>query len=735
MAINILSGNLNVYGNAGNFETDPSTWGFGSSTNWLISRNSDYQTKGIHSLEARVHGPGFNFDGVVNTQVIARFEVAVGKKYLIKVNLFTYTSDPIADDDVVVRLGTTAAGLVSITYTQQSTVDGIKSAPGSNSFHQLETRVEGNTTGFINIYIQMVADGLRDAIGGGLLYADEFEIFEYEEVEDPEPECDLAINVGGSVVVNETALAEGDGSIDVAITGGEAPFEYSKDGGETWQSSNQFTGLSQGVYDVRVREQANPDCNDQHFFHVENDGAGFDFTTSVTHETISGANNGQISVTVTGDQAPFEYSKNGGDTWQLSNVFNSLAPGTYQIAVRDALGFVITKSVTVNAGIIIFDKVFWSRNPIHYQRTAPGGWGALENFRIYNEVRIASDVLMRMSLPPEADGKVNFQVRQAFRNALQAIPPASVSSVITKLTDRIKFFTHNTGNIQEDEVAPESTTQSNPNLVLLGGIDKFRWPSINYFSQYLPNNKKFLTWAPLEKYVTRNQEDYLNFWVYNLSFTSLKLQIKAYYDDATDQTVITKSISGIAYGDLYRIPAGAVNAGAVSINEEKNLVKYELTLLNQSDAAISETRTYVIEEAHPRERFFMFLNSLGSEEVLRFTGQTEREARITGDQIQKHLPYNYAAADGEMQSAMKTITDSSSISTGYFKGTFAKYWQEYMKEFMLSRQVYELIGTQRKPVMVMPGTLQYFISQDYEHYARFEIMDVYQDENFTPSNI
>jgi hypothetical protein len=142
-----------------------------------------------------------------------------------------------------------------------------------------------------------------------------------------------------------------------------------------------------------------------------------------------------------------------------------------------------------------------------------------------------------------------------------------------------------------------------------------------------------------------------------------------------------------------------------------------------------------VQPTNLRQRFFMFLNSLGSFEVLRFTGISEIDANMQGEMIQKHLPFNYDALGGEMAAGYKTFIDKSEISTGFFANNYGKQWQEYMKEFMLSRQVYELIGNTRKPVIVMPGNLKYFISQDYEHYARFEIMDVYQDENFTPADI
>ena len=55
-----------------------------------------------------------------------------------------------------------------------------------------------------------------------------------------------------------------------------------------------------------------------------------------TNETAAAANDGTVTVTATGGVAPLNYSKDGGTTWQVSNVFNGLADGSYTIKVRDA---------------------------------------------------------------------------------------------------------------------------------------------------------------------------------------------------------------------------------------------------------------------------------------------------------------------------------------------------------------------------------------------------------------
>lgn len=57
---------------------------------------------------------------------------------------------------------------------------------------------------------------------------------------------------------------------------------------------------------------------------------------SKTNETANNADNGTITVNATTSNGPLEYAIDGG-SFQLSNVFNGLAPGNHNIVVRDSL--------------------------------------------------------------------------------------------------------------------------------------------------------------------------------------------------------------------------------------------------------------------------------------------------------------------------------------------------------------------------------------------------------------
>ncbi|MCC6727220.1 MAG: proprotein convertase P-domain-containing protein [Saprospiraceae bacterium] len=100
-------------------------------------------------------------------------------------------------------------------------------------------------------------------------------------------------------------------------------------------------------------------------------------TAAVTQPiNCAGANNGQITVSANGGNAPLQYSLNGG-AYQNSNVFGGLAPGVYSIEVKDATGFVIsTNQVEITAPTAISASASVNSDVITV--TASGGTGSLQ---------------------------------------------------------------------------------------------------------------------------------------------------------------------------------------------------------------------------------------------------------------------------------------------------------------------------------------------------------------------
>lgn len=133
------------------------------------------------------------------------------------------------------------------------------------------------------------------------------------------------------------------GTITVTVTSGTGPYEYSINGGTTYQSSNIFNNVVPGTYNVTARTVGStcPATPQQVVVSLVNTLA---MTVAKVDATCTG---GSITVTATAGSQPYQYSINGGTTYQSSNTFTGLAAGTYNVMVKDAANCTRSQQVTL----------------------------------------------------------------------------------------------------------------------------------------------------------------------------------------------------------------------------------------------------------------------------------------------------------------------------------------------------------------------------------------------------
>ena len=142
---------------------------------------------------------------------------------------------------------------------------------------------------------------------------------------------------------SNTSTCVTDGSIQVNVTGGVAPFTYSKDNGVTFQSGNTFTGLAAGNYVIVVKDSKN--CTGT--LNVTINLNPITVTSSVVNAGDCVSSNGKITLFRTGGVGPYTYSIDG-NTYQSSPLFTNLAPGTYDGYVKDS-----KTCIGVMSGIVV----------------------------------------------------------------------------------------------------------------------------------------------------------------------------------------------------------------------------------------------------------------------------------------------------------------------------------------------------------------------------------------------
>jgi guanyl-specific ribonuclease Sa len=134
-----------------------------------------------------------------------------------------------------------------------------------------------------------------------------------------------------------------DGSITINATGGQAPYVYSVDNGVTYLSSNVFSNLVPGTFNITVKDSNN--CTSSVTAAI-GEPALLSMMPAVT-KPIDCISDTVATLTATGGTAPYTYSKDG-FTFVQSNVFDNLAAGTYTTFVKDANGCINQKFIVIS---------------------------------------------------------------------------------------------------------------------------------------------------------------------------------------------------------------------------------------------------------------------------------------------------------------------------------------------------------------------------------------------------
>ena len=142
---------------------------------------------------------------------------------------------------------------------------------------------------------------------------------------------------------SNTSACVNDGTIQVVVAGGVAPYSYSLNGGPS-QGSNNFTGLAAGNYVATVTDSRGCTGTVNVTINVNNISVTFYKTDAPTC-----AGTGSVTLYRAGGTGPYTYSLDG-NNYQASNVFTNLAPGTYTGYVKDSKTCV---GQTVDGAIII----------------------------------------------------------------------------------------------------------------------------------------------------------------------------------------------------------------------------------------------------------------------------------------------------------------------------------------------------------------------------------------------
>lgn len=130
-----------------------------------------------------------------------------------------------------------------------------------------------------------------------------------------------------------------DGTIDLTVIGGTAPYNYSWNNGLT---SSSINGLSAGIYTVTVTDANN--CSEILSINIAEPSV-LSQTAAITDVNCFGGNDGAINSFTFGGALPYMYSWSSG---QNSENILGLTAGTYTLTITDGNGCINTTNYNVN---------------------------------------------------------------------------------------------------------------------------------------------------------------------------------------------------------------------------------------------------------------------------------------------------------------------------------------------------------------------------------------------------
>ena len=150
--------------------------------------------------------------------------------------------------------------------------------------------------------------------------------------------------VSNGITKNLLCNSQNIGEITFSPSGSVPPYEYSADGGITYQASGTFTGLAAGTHIFRIRNSLG--CT-QDTSIIITQPALLIVNTAANPSTCAG-NDGLISITGGGGVPAYQYSIDNGISYQALNTF-SVPAGTYNnIVIKDANGCTANTSAIVS---------------------------------------------------------------------------------------------------------------------------------------------------------------------------------------------------------------------------------------------------------------------------------------------------------------------------------------------------------------------------------------------------
>jgi len=259
----------------------------------------------------------------------------------------------------------------------------------------------------------------------------------------------------------------------------------------------------------------------------------------------------------------------------------------------------------------------------------------------------------------------------------------------------------------------------------------------DYFS--VSDNKfRFLASSPTEKVTGKFQGEKLYFYfAQDLLQFHYRLAVKVWFTDSTTESFYATDTFLTSEKIVLECLVGYARLNLGNVDPSKEVAKWDIWLEDHDGQSISEVRSFILDGVvREYERTFLFRNSFGCYELVRFIGEGEFtiENKRTSFTSQNFDSYSYFNAPNKTYEAweiQKRLANSGWIS---------KEQHDACRDLLLSTECYEILDDLLFPVVITSTRIKSF-EKDGEYLFNIEVEyeraynDQFYTVNFKPASM
>ena len=347
--------------------------------------------------------------------------------------------------------------------------------------------------------------------------------------------------------------------------------------------------------------------------------------------------------------------------------------------------------------------------------------------KVYNDTtEVYDEAAIEKRITPDAEHHSKIDASKILRwNPDKAFTfPGTTSALITKRNDLRKKYYLTYSQKYGTPLVLHDDDDTGYFYVLSGGLSrilqsKYNQDSSSWWADKLAESPKtFLSRSPLIKKTDIAAAERLYF-IFPENKAEIYLHVKVYYvDEPNGIETVRKKVTGAVIYDIYEIDCSYLSLGlgfTADDSDNGKVTKWEVWLEDGS-TAYSEVRTFISDEVYnSKTRHFMFNNSFGVPECIRFTGLLTEKSTFLGNVASFTREADSVPSDSEINYIEAFEQRNFVISTGWM----TKDEVNLLREFLSSRRRYWLVNSMALPITFNNPNI--IISEDNQHLYSAEL--------------